>query len=520
MIPAALNGIPVRRPLVGWALGAAVGCALAAFSNAPVALFSAAGIGCCAAAWLPVLNPHRSLLLLTALFLSFAARHQAAEQVRHARLAPLHRQTLRAEGLITEQPRILREQQLFMMETTRIFHDGSWKEIPLRMQVCAPEEADLQALRPGGSVRLSGRFHLFERPGRCVGRLYLRPGSEKPDPAPSFRLKAACLQWREAAGATLQNGMHDQAQEAGLIRALLLGFREEVPSELRNAFIRTGTMHIFALSGLHVGILCAIAVFILSRCGISRRFWVLTLAPLLFLFVLGTGLRASTLRAFLMAVLYWTAPLLNRKPDAPSALACAALLLLAADPLQISDPGFLLSFTVVAGILLAWHAAGESMSVPVADSPGLQRLQRLLFGIKATALTTSAAWLFSLPLGALFFGQISLTAVPMNLLVVPLTSVVITGGVVSLFAAGLWPAAGALCNQLNGLVVQGITVMINRTAELAWSALPVSAPALHETGLWYAGVVLGLLHARRKNPRRNGILLCAAALTLYLLRTL
>ena len=352
--------------------------------------------------------------------------------------------------------------------------------LPWRVRVWrCPPDAPFQR---GARVHCRGKLRPARFPGPTAAELTVfRPRSIRVT-APPPPLSPGCwgTRWRRWAQDVLGRGVEETSPvETTLYRALLLGTREEVPAEVYEAFRRTGTVHIFALSGLHVGMLGVLLALVLRLTGVSRDRWGLFLLPLLGLYVAATGMRASALRAWLMAAVYFLAPLFRRQPDAPSSVAAAALVLLFADPANLLSIGFLYSFIVVAFLVTAFETRR-----PAEPNPG-EPLVRFLLRRRAGAAVRSAATAFiaSAPLTALFFGRFSVVAVPANLVVVPLTFLVVLCG----WSALLFPPGAAVFNQAAAGILRVLERGIGALAQVPGAWFPVSPPPLVAVACWYAG---------------------------------
>ena len=165
-------------------------------------------------------------------------------------------------------------------------------------------------------------------------------------------IMASAIRARDWIAAAVTMDINDDPPRAATVRAMVLGTREKTPQDIEDAFIASGTMHVFAVSGLHVGMFTVIVWNVLRLLGLRRGFVVLVTLPLIFFYVYVTGLRASAWRAALMASIFLAGPLWNREGSLFSSLGAAAVLLLAADPAYLFQPGFTLSF----GVLLAMAA--------------------------------------------------------------------------------------------------------------------------------------------------------------------
>ncbi len=238
----------------------------------------------------------------------------------------------------------------------------------------------------------------------------------------------------------LTHGISRFQQESAILNSLLLGVRGQMPRELYQAFANTSTLHVFAISGSHVVILAGVLVLALSAGNIPRTRWILVLAPVLLLYTIMTGLQSSATRACIMGILFWSAPLLGRKPDLHSSLGAAAILLLAWSPDNLTDAGFLLSFVAVLGLGLFTPVFSEPLQrrfrkdpLQLQPDPAWKNTLRefALAFASLTAMTLAAA-LVTAPLTALYFGSIAPIGLLGNLLAVPLSSLIIVTGALSL----------------------------------------------------------------------------------------
>lgn len=159
----------------------------------------------------------------------------------------------------------------------------------------------------------------------------------------------AALESRDWIGYTVTRDITDDADLSATVRAMVLGTREKTPAEIEDAFVASGTMHVFAVSGLHVAMFCAVLWGVLKLFRLPHAWVVLLALPLVFFYVFITGLRPSAWRAAIMAAILMSGPLFNRESNLFNSLGAAALLLLGEDTQQLFQPGFTLSF----GVLLA-----------------------------------------------------------------------------------------------------------------------------------------------------------------------
>ena len=492
----------VRRPLVGVALAVAAGLYIQRYVGGnPLLLLSAT-------AFLLTFVCRTVLFRRTAPLLYIACGLLAATYSAVETMPTFSRAVLPVAEVI------FHEQQLTgrVKDEPSVSGDGTVSFLFHVATVCCgekqiPSDAVLRVYlkNPAVPVRfgelwlLKGRYTGYEKPrSGADGSLSVFGNG-----AVKLRLAApsllhSCYDVRRRAAEILRSGIEAFSDHVKLLHALLLGYRQSIPPELYQIFTRTGTLHIFAISGLHVGVMASILIAVLKIAGVPRPRWGWLLIPTLFLYVVSTGMKASALRAFTMAAVYFAAPLAGRRPDAPSAIALAALLLLAFNPAAIGDPGFLLSFVVVCGLLMVhgW-AVRQTTGIRFAgwDAPlkqlnGPHPVAVLLRGVGALMLTSLAAWLFSMPITAQFFNTISPAALIGNLAVIPLTFMIMLTGSLALLSGALFFPLAALFNQANLLFISLLIWIVRCLSTLPGACRAVRAPSALITGLWYAGLVV------------------------------
>lgn len=264
--------------------------------------------------------------------------------------------------------------------------------------------------------------------------------------------------------------------EALLTQTMVLGTRARLPYQLRQRYADAGIIHIFAISGLHVGIIAGLLVWILSWAGIRLRTRIWLLLPALLGYLLLTGVPPSATRACVMALLFCFAPTLMRRPDGESALFATAMLVLLLEPGWIANPGALLSFGVMGGLFLFTKPFVYFLNVlfksrhqrtPLGEMvrvrPWHQALRQkvaLLFGL------SFAAWVAVLPLCLFFFGRVSIVGVVLNLVVPSLTVVIVWCACLSAFAGFVFPIVSIYLNRLNAALLTLIDFLAERALHL------------------------------------------------------
>ncbi len=408
--------------------------------------------------------------------------------------------------------------------------EGTWQRVDGRIRVVL-RGGEPAARRPRYGERW--RFRGVVRPAvpRRTGLFTLPENQAVIDPDRAVFLdagrghpvKAWCLRQRRKCRVILGRGLEDFPDQRGLLQALLLGYREDLPKALRQDFAATGTVHIFAISGAHVGMVALICTVFLRALRLPLTRWFLFLAPLLAVYILMTGAATSAIRAGVMAILLLAAPLLKRRPDAISALALAAIAILLAAPGQLGDLGFLLSFSAVAGLLalqplLDFHVVRwfrrDEWQLPAEERPAGRRLHEGGLAVARFGLASLAAWMATSPLTAFFFNLFSPVALAMNLLVIPTAFAILLAGVMSLLTAPAGAILPEVFNHAARACAAFLEVCIRWAADVPGGHWFVRPPPAGGVAAWYAVLAVTVVMARRVRPALPAGLALLAALAL------
>jgi competence protein ComEC len=209
---------------------------------------------------------------------------------------------------------------------------------------------------------------------------------------------------------------------SAIFAALLFGERNLMNPEMEEAYAKTGTVHLLAISGLHVALLTGMCFALLLRIGMTREKAELTLIMLLPFYAVLTGLAPSVNRAVLMLILVLVARRLKFQITPLDAISIAFLSLALISPNAIYEPGFQLSFGVSFALVLS------SAKIINAFHSYLVKLFVVSF----------VAQLASIPILLSYFYEISLISVVANLLFVPLFSFIILPLVLVTYVTGLF----------------------------------------------------------------------------------
>ncbi len=206
---------------------------------------------------------------------------------------------------------------------------------------------------------------------------------------------------------------------AALLSALLWGYRDDVPEEMRTDFATAGLSHMLAVSGLHTGIIAFLLWLLLLplRYTRLRKLQHLFTIIVLWIYAFITGLSPSVTRACAMATFIGVAHIIDRRNTSLNALCGSAVIILLISPMQLFDVGFQLSYSAVAGIILLSPYCDISNYI---DKP-----HETLRYVSGTIAASIAAQVATLPLAAYYFHYIPMWGLLSNIILVPLLPLIV-----------------------------------------------------------------------------------------------
>lgn len=292
-------------------------------------------------------------------------------------------------------------------------------------------------------------------------------------------------------------GLIDRAllgPEAGVVKALIIGDTSGVAPDTRQAFTRTGTSHILAISGLHISIVASIA-FALFRWLLSwmplmlRQAWtrkgaaLLTLIPIT-LYALIAGFSPSTQRALIMVALFLLAFLAERDVDLLNTLALAALVILWVHPPALLSISFQLTFAAVFAIVYTFDRLHAKPAAASSDAKG--RAARMRRGLLAFLGVSLLATWGTLPLAMYYFNNVSFVGLMANCIAVPLIGyLAVSAGLTGALLAALSAPAAVACFQISGFMVSQSLSILEWMAGLPGAAVRTVSPTSLEIALFY-----------------------------------
>jgi len=316
--------------------------------------------------------------------------------------------------------------------------------------------------------------------------------AERDVSAGESRFRAALASARRSLSGRLGIGLDGSPEVADINRAILLGERTRLNRDTKSIFADAGTLHIFAVSGLHVLIIAKLFMILLILACVPYRFAGLVVVPLVWVYVAMVGSSPSAVRAAAMASTYYLAPVLWRRNDALSAWAVTFVVFHLVSPENIVKVSSLLSFAVMLGIIVFVEVFREICGDRGSGRP-----------LEAVGVSF-AAWAAGAPIAAHMFGELSPGGFLANLVLVPAAAISVCAGVLGAMASYVSTFVAAHLNNAAALFTKGMVGVSWMVAHIPFLHFTTGAWTLWDCAVWYAVLCLSAWLARSILLRRRG----------------
>ncbi|MEW6195464.1 MAG: DNA internalization-related competence protein ComEC/Rec2 [Bacteroidota bacterium] len=281
--------------------------------------------------------------------------------------------------------------------------------------------------------------------------------------------------------------MHNKTT-GGFLRGLLLGDRSMIQYEIENEFVNAGVVHVLSVSGLHVGFIILIFIFLFKRFNVYTRF-ALTFIGLLF-YVIITYFQAPVTRSAVMGLALLSAPLTNRSRNNINSLSLAALIILIFRPDDLFDPGFQLSFSAILAIIIFYPPFSKFIYK-------LNIKFELLKDILLFCAVSLAAQIGTLPFTLVYFHKLSIVALFANMFVIPLSGMIVGLGIFTIAIGPIINWFGSVFASANELMTYVLFYLVELFGKLNFSFIPINQFSLYD-GLIFYFVLIFLYHNWKK----------------------
>ena len=424
-----------------------------------------------------------------------------------SRVTPYKGEDVSVIGIVDSDPAYKEKSVSFVVSITKLKHNQAWYDVCGRVlvRVFSVKNAGESAFLYGDKLALKGKlFRPFaflkgfdyagylERQGIYsilnVGKGGGRPellGKTIRNPVKYFAFKA-----RHKIKTVFTENLSPLS--SGIMNAIMLGDRQNLPRGVRDDLMKSGSVHIIAISGLHLGIVAFMTLVALKIMRIPRKPRYAVAIIILIAYCFLTGARTPVTRATIMAVILLLGYIVGRRPSIYNSLALAAIVILAIDPCQLFDVSFQLSFSSVISII--WLTPRIKNMFP-------QKMLKVR-GVRFLILTfsvSSAAWLGLLPLIAYYFQMLTPVTVLANMIIVPSMPLIVASGLALASAGFLWPALASLIAGSVELFLLILLKVNSLLISIPGAYSKIARPSVKHILIYYSLLIL-ILSIHGKKP--------------------
>ena len=297
---------------------------------------------------------------------------------------------------------------------------------------------------------------------------------------------------------TLALGLPNEDEPLRLLWAMTLGWRTAFIGDIGEPFLRAGTMHMFAIDGLRIALLSGMIVTLLRVLRLSRAWCGALAIPTIWFYTAATGWEPSAIRASVMMTVVLGGWALKRPSDLLNSLAAAAFIILLAEPRQLFEASFQLSFFVMLIIALMLPRLNEFFDRILKHDPLLP--DELVSGWKKSTLWLArkfarycglsfAAWMGSIPLAAKYFHLFSPVSTLANLFAVPLGTFALMANLGALICGHWLPWFTELFNHAAWFFMVAMTWVSVEAARIPGAYFYVPEPSLMTIAIYYFALI-------------------------------
>ena len=292
-------------------------------------------------------------------------------------------------------------------------------------------------------------------------------------------------------------------KNAGSLSAMVLGDKRGLDEEIKELYQENSISHLLSISGLHISLLGGAVFLFLRRLKVSFSFPLITSSIILIIYGAFTGFSVSTSRAIVMMSVLFISFVIGKSYDLPSGLALAALILIVMNHRVIYQSGFLLSFFAVIGIFYIMPELLYIFKVDIYHKRGIIKGLHLLL---ASIISSISILLATLPIVLNNFYEVSLTGILLNIIVIPLMSLVVITGLLGGFVALVSETVGSFILGITHYILNLYTLFCRLGDRLTFLRLIIGKPDKWQIVLYYLLLVIlfyFLALKRRENKLRS-----------------
>jgi len=444
-----------------------------------------------------------------------AVRSQRVESVRVEELVDVR-------GVITSVPQKRNERWRFVVACDTLVREDGTIQRGLTLLAFARQKTEREKpYRQGAGVRFPARLQPYpiqRNPGEFdygrylelneIDGLVITDGEKvrRRRGDTSTTVRSIFPRMRSFLGRLFKQYHHEEV--SSFLSGIILAERSGISDEVKQSFVNTGTIHVLAVSGLHVGIVALIFHALFGLLRLKRH--AVTICTILGLigYMVLTGAPPSVTRATIMACMILSARFVERRVDIYQSIGMAALIILIADTNQLFHVGFQLSFAAVLSIVYLYPKLERLIKL---IPPKFEEIKAVDYILKLFAVSL-AAQLGTLPFTAYYFGRVSIVAIVANLFVVPIIGLNVTIGFATALSSFLSSWIAHSFGAVNSLLVSFVLGFVEQAARVPYAYL--ETPNLHASFafLYYLGLIV-LFNGRNAKLVKSAIALIVVGLS-------
>jgi len=290
--------------------------------------------------------------------------------------------------------------------------------------------------------------------------------------------------------------------QASLAQGIVLGLRGNIPDNVNDDFARSGTTHVLAISGANLTILAGLLMLVLGRIiGKRYRVYIWLTLVIIWFYTMLAGASPPVVRAAIMATLFLFSELLGRQKNAGPALAFAAAIMVAANPLALWDVSFQLSVLAMSGIIFLYPVLYGAVAKWTEKTRGRTVIpDSAVDFIAEGSCMTLAASLTVWPASAAYFGTISLASPVATLLSMPVLGPIMVIGLLGALAGLIWLPAAQVIAWAVWMLTSYMLLVARVFANVP--TIDTSGPRALIVIAYYAVLAVGVIWFTRSRRKR------------------
>ena len=396
----------------------------------------------------------------------------------------INQKNISITGKVLEQPLIKNERQQFIFEVNNI-NDISIKEKSL---VFAPPSYNINY---GDVICLTGKLSDIEEPvfpnlfnyktylqrERIYTKFYVDE-IEHIENRPN-KIKQLSLKVKENINIKIEKYFSEPI--SSVLKSMLIGDKTSIEPDLKNDFINSGLIHILVISGLHIGFIVTIVLFIFRIFNLPLKAVCLLTIPTIFFYAILTGSNPPAIRATIMASCILLSFVLNRESLIYNSICLSALIILIYNPQYLFTASMQLSFIATIGIIYFYPKIYNSFSKIK------NKFYKSILSIFCVTLSVQVALI---PILIFYFGKFSVISFIANMLIIPIVGFVVALSLIFYMFTFISSLVALYVSISLSYILNLILIVIHYFANLDFSVLETKIPHFCEIVLYYLIVIM------------------------------